>query len=74
MRVRSRWNGYGGGRQCVDQQAGALVVAHLPLGQQQDHGSSVPVADRVQLGVQAAFGASDPAWPPFFCSKLAAVR
>ena len=37
----------------------ALVVAHLPLAQEHDERASVTVADRVQLGVQTAFGAPD---------------
>jgi len=63
-----------GGRQRVDQQASALVVAHLSLVQQQDQRAPVPVAHRMELGVQAVFGASDAARTPFFCNRLADVR
>jgi hypothetical protein len=37
------------------------VVAHLPFGEQQQDRAALPVADGVQLGVQAALGASDAA-------------
>ena len=57
-------------RQRADQQACALVVAHLSLGQQQDHGPGVSVADDVQLGVQPTLGAPDPPRPLFFAADL----
>ena len=37
----------------------APVVAHLAFAQQHDERASAAVAERVQLGVQAAFGAPD---------------
>ena len=50
--------GFGFGKS-VDHQGRALVVAHLALTEQQDQGTTLAVADHVQLGVQAAFGAAD---------------
>ena len=50
--------GFGLG-QGVDHQCRPFVVAHLPFAQQHDQRSAFAVADRVELGVQAAFGASD---------------
>ena len=53
------------GEQCLgpggrtNHQRGALVVAHLPFAEQHDQRAAPAVADRVELGVQAAFGASD---------------
>ena len=64
---------FGGRRQRVDQEPGALVVAHLPRRQQQDHGPGTPIADNVQLGVQPALGAPDLPRTPF-CNRPAAVR
>jgi hypothetical protein len=52
----------------------ALVVAHLPLAQEHDERASVTVADRVQLGVQTAFGAPDTSGNGPFFKRLAAVR
>jgi hypothetical protein len=40
---------------------GASIVADLALGEEQYQWLAVAVADRVQLGVQAAFGPSDTA-------------
>ena len=47
--------GHGG-----EHQRRALVVADLALGEQQDARPPALVADRVELGVQVAFGAADP--------------
>ena len=52
----------------------APVIAHLAFGEQQQERAALPVADRVQLRVQAAFGAPDTARNSPFCSRLAAVR
>lgn len=65
---------FSGWRQHVKQQACALVVVHLAFGQQQDERSTAAVADGMQLRVQSAFGATDPAGAPFFCRRLADVR
>ena len=46
--------GHGG-----EHQRRALVVADLALGEQQDARPPALVADRVELGVQVAFGAAD---------------
>lgn len=64
-----------GSRQAVDHEGGALVVAHFPFREQYQHGTSLPVADGVQLGVQAPFGTPETSGehPPFF-RRLAAVR
>jgi hypothetical protein len=62
------------GRQHIEQHGGALVDAHLPFGQQQGDGAAPFVANRVEFGVQAAFGVPDAAREfPFLC-RLAAVR
>lgn len=53
---------------------GAAIVADLTLGKQQDQGPALAVADGVQLGVQAALGASDAAGNSPFLSRLDAVR
>jgi hypothetical protein len=50
-----------GWRQCGQDQRRAPVVAHLSFGEQQQDRTALPVADGVQLGVQAALGASDAA-------------
>src|SRR6202041_2757516 len=46
----------------------------LPLAQEHDEGTSVTVADRVQLGVQTAFGAPDTSGNRPLFKRLAAVR
>lgn len=61
-------------RQRIDQQARAFVVVHLAFREQQNEWPAGGVAHRVELGIQASFGASDAPGPPFFCSRLAAVR
>ena len=63
-----------GPRQRMEHQRGTLVVTHLPLAQQHDAGPALSVADRMQLGVQAAFGAPDTSGNIPFLSRLAAVR
>ena len=50
------------------------MVVHLALGEQQDQGTAVFVHDGMELGVQAAFRASDTAGNIPFINKLAAVR
>jgi hypothetical protein len=50
------------------------IVTHLAFGQQQDQRLAVGVANGVQFGVQAAFGASNTAGNIPFLSRLAAVR
>lgn len=50
-----------GWRQCAQDQRRTPVVAHLSFGEQQQDRTALPVADGVQLGVQAALGASDAA-------------
>src|SRR5690606_12955491 len=56
------------------QQPSPFVIAHLTLGQEHDDRAPQSIADGVQFGVQAAFGAPDTSGksPPF--SRLAAVR
>ena len=61
-------------RQVAEHQARSFVVAHLTFRQQQDDGTSLAVADGVQLGVQTTFGAPDTTGNSPFFSKLAAVR
>lgn len=55
------------------QQGSTVVVAALPLGEQQGDGAALAVAGGMEFGVQAAFGAADTPRTPF-CSRLAAVR
>ena len=57
-----------------EQEGGTSVVVHLPFGEHHDDRSALSVADRVQLGVQAAFGPSNAARSTPFLSRLAAVR
>ena len=61
-------------RQAGQENLGAAIVVDLTLGQQQPHGSAVAVADRVDLGVEAASGPPDTARKSPFLSRLAAVR
>ena len=49
----------GAGRSNVENEAGALVVAHLPGRKQQHDGPALAIAHRVQLGLQAAFRATE---------------
>ena len=67
VKVPCPWQG-------IDHERSALVVAHLPLAEQQDERTPFAVADRMELGVQAALGAPDTSGksPPF--KRLAAVR
>ena len=65
---------HGCGGHGIEHEGGTLVVAHLPFAQQQDAGSPALVADRVQLGVQAALGASDTSGNIPLFKRLAAVR
>ena len=46
-------------REGIDHHRSALVIAHLPFAEQHDQRAALAVADRVKLGVQAAFGAPD---------------
>ena len=41
--------------------AGALLVVHLPVGEQRDDGAALAVADGVEFGVQSALGAPEQA-------------
>ena len=50
------------------------MVVHLPFGEHHDDRPFLAVANRVQLGVQAAFGSSNAPWSTPFLSRLAAVR
>jgi len=52
----------------------ALVIAHLPLAEQHDARPAMTVANRVQLGVQAAFRAPNAAGNSPFFKRLAALR
>ena len=58
----------------IDHQSCALVIAHLAFAQQQHQGAAQAIADRMQLRVQPAFGASDTSGNSPFLSRLAAVR
>lgn len=40
----------------LEHEGGALVVAHLPFGEQHDAGATMIIAGSVQLGIQALFG------------------
>jgi hypothetical protein len=58
------------GGQGIKDQPRTLVIAHLPLAEQQDEGLTFAVADSVELRVQAAFRAPDAAGnSPFFKSR-----
>ena len=61
-------------REHREQEGGALVVVHLPFGEHHNDRPTVSVADRVELGVQAAFGSSNAPRSTPFLSRLAAVR
>ena len=63
-----------GGRQGIDHQRSAFIVAHLAFAEQKDERSPLTVADGVELGVQAAFGAPDTSGNRPFFKRLAAVR
>jgi hypothetical protein len=63
--------GFGEG---VDHERGAFIVTHLPLAQQHNQRSTVAVAHRVKLRVQAPFGAPDTSGNIPFFKRLAAVR
>ena len=58
----------------LEQESRVLVVAHLAFGEQHDAGPATVVTDRVELGVQAAFGSADTSGNSPFLSRLAAVR
>ena len=64
----------GGLRQGRKDQLCALVVVHLPLGEQQNQGQAVLIHHGMKLGVQPALGAPDTAGNIPFLSRLAAVR
>jgi hypothetical protein len=63
-----------GFRQGLKHPGGTFVIAHLTFAQQQDQWSAVTIANRVQFGIQATFGASDTSGNIPFFSRLAAVR
>ena len=48
-----------GARQTIDQEGGTSMIAHLAFAEQQQDRPALPVTHSVELGVQAAFGASD---------------
>ena len=60
--------------QRIEHECRALVVGCLPLAEQHDQRSALAIADGVELGVQAAFGASDTSGNSPFLRGLAAVR
>ena len=60
--------------QRIEHQHRPFVIAHLALADQHDQRSALAIADGVQLGVQAAFGASDRSGNDPFLTRLAAVR
>jgi hypothetical protein len=62
------------GWQCRQDEAGALVIVHLPFGQEQDQRLAILIGDGVKLGVQAALCAPDAAGNRPFFKRLAAVR
>jgi hypothetical protein len=51
----------GGWRQIGKDQPRTLMIAHLALAEHEDEGLAFAVADRVELRVEAAFGAPDAA-------------
>ena len=63
-----------GGWQGIEDQPRPLVIAHLPFAEHEDEGLAFAVADRMELRVQAAFGAPDTAGNSPFFNRLAAVR
>ena len=67
-------NENGGLRQGRKDQLCALVVIHLPLGEQQNQGQAVLIHHGVKLGIQTTPGAPDTAGNIPFLSRLAAVR
>jgi hypothetical protein len=67
QKVFNRW-------QSIDNEPGAVVIAHLSFGQAQDDRATVTVTNRMKFGVQSAFCPSDTAGNIPFLSRLAAVR
>jgi hypothetical protein len=63
-----------GGWQGIKDQPRTLVIAHLPLAEQQNEGFALAVADSVELRVQAAFRAPNASGNGLFFKRLAAVR
>src|SRR5205823_4732814 len=64
----------GGWRQVGKDQPRTCVIAHLPLAEHEDEGLAAAVTDSVQLRVQAAFRAPDPAGnSPFFKARRGPV-
>ena len=66
-KVFGRWQG-------IDDQPSAFVIAHLPLWQKHDEGTTVTITDSMEFGVQPAFCLADTAGNAPFLSRLAAVR
>jgi hypothetical protein len=62
------------GRQKWGEDVGARLVVHLPLGEHNDHGAALAVADGVELGVQPALGSAGEAAKRPLVRRLAAVR
>ncbi len=60
--------------QSIEDEACALVIAHLAFAQQQDDRLALGIADGMELGVQAAFRAPDKTGNIPFFKRLAAVR
>lgn len=48
-----------GPREGIDHQRSALVIAHLPFAEHHNQRAALAIADGMELGVQAAFGAPD---------------
>ena len=65
---------YLGVRLGVDHQRRTFEIAHLTFAQQHDQWSALAIADCMKLGIQTAFGASDPSGKSPFFNRLAAVR
>ena len=63
-----------GGGKLVENEPGALAIAHPAFTRGKDDWPPLVVAHRMKLGVQPAFGASDTAGNIPFLSRLAAVQ
>lgn len=67
-------NKVSGGRQGIEHETSALMVAHLAFRQQQNDRPAFTVADGVELGIQPSLGSPDTTGNIPFLSRLAAVR
>ncbi len=63
-----------GKRQIIDDQVRAFVITHLAFRQEHHNRAAHTIANGMELGVQAAFRASDTAGNIPFLRRLAAVR